>query len=52
MRDPDEISRVLSLVEAGKNDCEIARVTGIPRSTILDWRHGRVPRPGVSHWRL
>ena len=27
-----------ALVEAGANDCEIARRTGIPRSTIREWR--------------
>lgn len=35
---------VLALVEQGLNDCEIARRTGIPRRTVLDWRHGVVPR--------
>ena len=32
---------MLELVAAGLNDCEIARVLGIPRRTIHDWRHGR-----------
>jgi hypothetical protein len=35
---------VLSLVDEGLNDGEIERRTGIPRGTILGWRHGRVPR--------
>lgn len=43
MHSTDEISMVLSLLEAGLNDCKISRRTGIPRRTILDWRHGRVP---------
>jgi len=34
---------VRGLVTAGFNDCEVARATGIPRRTVLDWRHGRVP---------
>jgi hypothetical protein len=35
---------VLALVEAGHNDCQISRLTGIPRRTVLDWRHGRSPQ--------
>jgi hypothetical protein len=33
----------LDLVRAGTNDCEIARLTGIPRRTVRDWRIGRAP---------
>ena len=36
---------MLSLVGAGLNDCEIARRTGIPRRTVLDWRRGDTPNP-------
>ena len=43
MRSRAEVSFVLELVRAGWNDCEIARETGIPRRTILDWRSGRTP---------
>jgi Homeodomain-like domain len=43
MRSRAEVSFVLELVRAGWNDCEIARETGIPRQTILDWRNGRTP---------
>jgi Homeodomain-like domain len=43
VRSRAEVSFVLELVRAGWNDCEIARETGIPRRTILDWRSGRVP---------
>jgi hypothetical protein len=40
---------VLSLVAAGHCDREIAHITGIPRTTVRDWRLGRVPRrDGVS----
>jgi hypothetical protein len=34
---------VLEFVRAGRNDCEIARETGIPRGTVRDWRTGRTP---------
>ena len=43
MRSRAEVAFVLELVRAGWNDCEIARETGIPRRTILDWRSGRTP---------
>jgi hypothetical protein len=31
-------SEIVALVGQGLNDCEIARRTGIPRSTVRDWR--------------
>ena len=34
----------MTLMEAGRGDCEIASLTGIPRSTISAWRHGRGSR--------
>ena len=43
MRSRAEVGFVLELVRAGWNDCQIARETGIPRRTILDWRSGRIP---------
>jgi hypothetical protein len=43
MRSPAEVLLVDTLVAAGLNDCEIARRSGIPRRTVLDWRHGRRP---------
>jgi hypothetical protein len=43
VRSRAEVSFALELVRAGWNDCEIARETGIPRRTILDWRSGRIP---------
>jgi hypothetical protein len=41
MRSIDEVRTVGALVEAGLNDCAIARQTGIPRRTIADWRNAR-----------
>ena len=38
MHSPEVRAEALRMVEAGLNDCEIARRTGIPRRTILDWR--------------
>jgi hypothetical protein len=43
VRSREEVALVLELVRAGRNDCEIARETGIPRGTIRDWRAGRPP---------
>ena len=41
MRPQAEVDEVLRLVTSGLNDCEIERRTGIPRRTVLDWRHSR-----------
>ena len=38
MRSPAEVKEVRRLVGRGLNDCEIARATGIPRSTVRLWR--------------
>jgi hypothetical protein len=43
VRSRAEVAFVLELVRAEWNDCQIARETGIPRRTILDWRNGRIP---------
>jgi hypothetical protein len=43
VRSREEVAFVLDLVRAGRNDCEIARETGIPRGTVRDWRRGRTP---------
>jgi hypothetical protein len=55
MRTVEEVALVLSLVERGFNDCEISRQTGIPRGTVKDWRHGKLPSVGrrsqESWWR-
>jgi hypothetical protein len=44
VRSRAERDKVHELVASGLNDCQIARVTGIPRGTVRDWRHGKVPR--------
>ena len=42
-RSGKEIADALRLVEAGLDDAEVARRTGIPRETVRAWRGGRVP---------
>ena len=44
MRSFAERDRVHELVASGLNDCQIARITGIPRGTVRDWRRGKVRR--------
>lgn len=44
MRAVEEVREVLLLIEGGLNDCEVSRLTGIPRGTVRDWRRGLVPR--------
>jgi Homeodomain-like domain len=49
MHPPDVRERALALVRAGLNDCEVARRTGISRTTIRDWRRPRYqPRRQVA----
>ena len=38
MRSLQELRRVQALVDLGVNDCAIARLAGIPRTTVRDWR--------------
>jgi hypothetical protein len=38
MHPPEVREAVLELIDAGHNDCEVARRTGLPRTTIRDWR--------------
>lgn len=54
MRSNEEFDHVLALIDAGMNDCEVARSTGIPRRTIMDWRHKSAEgwRPGLSGGRV
>jgi hypothetical protein len=37
----------ITLVEAGLNDCEVARRLGLPRTTVRDWRRW-APSPGAG----
>jgi hypothetical protein len=42
----------MRLVAEGRNDVQISCLTGIPRRTIVEWRHGRLPgrhRPVRAH---
>jgi hypothetical protein len=43
-RHQEEFESVMTLMEAGRGDSEIARLTGVPRPTISGWRHGRGAR--------
>jgi hypothetical protein len=43
MRSPAEVARVQRLRGIGLNASEIARTTGIPRGTVMDWLAGRTP---------
>jgi hypothetical protein len=43
LRSQDEVDRALMLADRGLPAAAIARLTGIPRSTIRDWRNGRQP---------
>jgi hypothetical protein len=50
------VTWVRDLVESGLNDCAIARLTQLPRSTVRDWRSSqrwlpRLPIPGISRRR-
>jgi hypothetical protein len=38
MRSAEEFNAVRQLIASGMNDCAIARLTGIPRPTVRDWR--------------
>jgi hypothetical protein len=48
VRSIEEIETVHALVAEGFNDCAISRQTGIPRTTIREWRHGNLPRSFVE----
>lgn len=47
----DDITNALDLVSSGLSDYEVSRRTGIPRSTILNWRRGQVPSLHGPHSR-
>jgi hypothetical protein len=40
----EEVETVKRLFEAGWNNCQVARWTGIPLNTIWNWRNGLTPR--------
>lgn len=40
MRSREDFDSVLGLVAEGLNDCEVSRLTAVPRSTVRDWRQG------------
>jgi hypothetical protein len=45
MRTSEEVARVLELAVAGRNPSQIARLTGVPRTTVRAWVAGRLPSP-------
>lgn len=53
-RSRDEFETVMALIAEGHNDCEVARLTDIPRPTVRGWRRGeganarRYPEPPMS----
>jgi hypothetical protein len=42
-RSAEEVDTVMTLAAAGHNHCEIARRTGIPRTTVRGWITGQLP---------
>jgi hypothetical protein len=51
MRSAEEFDEVRRLIAAGMNDCQIARQTGVPRTTVRDWRRRppKAPRIDCHH---
>jgi hypothetical protein len=54
MRSAAEVAMVQRLVAEGLNDCDVSRRTGIPRTTVRDWRQdgfqkGKLGRLGEPH---
>jgi hypothetical protein len=51
----DVYRTVIDLFESGRSDYEIARMVGVPRSTVQKWRHTdpalRRATSTVTHWR-
>lgn len=39
----EAVDEVLALATSGRNPCEIARATTIPRSTVRNWIDGQIP---------
>lgn len=51
MRSLAEFELVAALVHQGFSDCQISRLTEIPRSTIREWRHASPSVGTRSRWR-
>jgi hypothetical protein len=52
MRAGVEVSEVLALARDGRTATEVARLTGIPRSTVRDWMRGTLPRTAPNAGRI
>ena len=48
MRSAQEFNDVQRLIADGMNDCAIARITGIPRRTVRDWRCNHQSGHGIG----
>jgi hypothetical protein len=48
-RSPADVASVLDLHASGHPALAIARLTGVPRSTVRDWIEGRVPKGRNDH---
>lgn len=46
MREDAQVREALALMAAGRSDSEVGHRTGVPRTTVRDWRAGKVPRRG------
>ena len=44
MHRAEQIERVLAFAGDGRTATQVARLTGLPRSTICDWMRGAIPR--------
>jgi hypothetical protein len=44
----DVVGRSLDLADSGLSATQVARVVGVPRSTVRDWLAGRIPRGGAG----
>jgi hypothetical protein len=48
VRSIEEVRQVQSLIAGGLNNCAISRATGIPVTTVQNWRAGAVPQPAIT----
>jgi hypothetical protein len=49
MRTEADVQRAVDLLSQGLTPTQVARSTGIPRSTIRDWKNGGAPRQLSAH---